>query len=383
MFNQELGNLRIDSVRTRMGTNLHESFIQLVRLGIGAEMASGYTLQDSIDWAEIKALAEKQGLSAIVLDGVEKLPDQQRPPRVFLLKWIGEVLQDESNTSVQQKNAGDMALLFHGSHIRTYVLKGAVVAECYPKPEHRASVDMDCYLLGYKVQGTRFKIEDVWEKGNKLIEEQGYEVKRDFYKNSTFYLPGLTVENHKYFTPFRGNKKLSHLEVMLQGMMKEDKDEDKFEGVWLYRPPVMVTALFLIEHAYSHFLHEGLTWRHVLDWMMFSKKHKKEIDWYSLDAMIDEFGFRKFYDSYYRLGQYLLGEMNEESLRNQDKRMLGDIWNELDLHETVKGIKGKLALVGNTLRARWKYHYFSEDSMTKALWIQVKGVLFDKNPQLN
>jgi len=38
-----------------------------------------------------------------------------------------------------------------------------------------------------------------------------------------------------------------------------------FEGTWLYRPPVVVSALFLIEHAYSHFLHEGLTWRHVLD----------------------------------------------------------------------------------------------------------------------
>ena len=45
----------------------------------------------------------------------------------------------------------------------------------------------------------------------------------------------------------------------------------------------MVTALFLIEHAYSHFLHEGLIWRHVLDWMMFSGKHKDEIDWVELN----------------------------------------------------------------------------------------------------
>lgn len=67
----------------------------------------------------------------------------------------------------------------------------------------------------------------------------------------------------------------------------------------------------------------------------------------------------------------------------QDVQMREDVWAELDVHETIKGVKGKLALVGNTCRARWKYKYFSEDSMLKALWTQVKGVLFEKNPQLN
>ena len=145
----------------------------------------------------------------------------------------------------------------------------------------------------------------------------------------------------------------------------------------------MVTAMFLIEHAYSHFLHEGLTWRLVLDWMMFSKKHKKDIDWYVLDAYIDEFGFRKFYDSYHHLGKYLLGELKEKDLSKVDKRMLADVWSDLDIHETVKGVQGKWALVGNTWRARWKYHYFTDISMLQALWIQVKGFLFIKEPKLD
>jgi hypothetical protein len=117
---------------------------------------------------------------------------------------------------------------------------------------------------------------------------------------------------------------------------------------------------------------------------MFSRKHKDEIDWTILGAKIDEFGFRKFYDSYYRLGLFLIGEVQGfKSLTVQDRMMLEDVWAELDVHDTVRGIKGKLALAGNTWRARWKYRYFSEDSMLKALWIQVKGFLFEKNPQLN
>ena len=63
--------------------------------------------------------------------------------------------------------------------------------------------------------------------------------------------------------------------------------------------------------------------------------------------------------------------------------MLEDIWAPLDLHETVTGVKGKLALAGNTWRARWKYRHFTEMNWMQALWIQVKGVLFEKDPRLD
>lgn len=353
---------------------MREAFLSLVRLGIGQTIV---TMPNVEDWDALKALAEQQGLSAVVLDGIECLPIAQRPPQELLLEWIGETLQDESIYETQQKEAVRMAGLFKNNGIRTYVLKGTVVAECYPKPSHRPSVDMDCYLLPEKSDF------DAWNLGNDLIKTQGFEVAFDYYKNSTFYLGDLTVENHQYFTPFRGNERLAALEKWLQGQFKNGLSGSRIEETELWRPPVMVTALFLIEHAYSHFLHEGLTWRMILDWMLFGRKHKDEIDFTLLDEKIDEFGFRKFYESYSRLGQYLIGEFQTSRFMFQDKRMLEDVWAELDVHDTVRGIKGKLALVGNTWRARWKYKYFSEDSMSKALWIQVKGVLFEKNPKLN
>ena len=355
-------------------TENRKAFLALVRLGLGVQEDVSCKFKD---WQLLQDIAAHQGLLGVVVDGIEKLPDSSRPPKDLLLQWIGLVMQDETRYTIQQKAAAEMALLFHDNYIRTYVLKGAVVAECYPKPEHRVSSDMDCFLLPDK---SGF---DAWAFGNDLIKAKGFETDTDFYKNSAFYLPGLTVENHRYLTPFRGNKVLKRLEVLLQGLLRDDKGEDRFVDTWLYRPPVMVSALFLIEHAYSHFLHEGLTWRHVLDWMLFSRKHKEDIDWVTLDAMIDEFGFRRFYNSYYHLGLYLIGGATEKDLTTLDKRMLDDVWAELDLHETLHGVKGKLALTGNTLRARWKYHYFSEISMPYALWIQVKGFLLERHPKLS
>ncbi|MBO6254538.1 MAG: nucleotidyltransferase family protein, partial [Bacteroidaceae bacterium] len=272
-----------------------------------------------MNWVQLKALADGQGLSAVVLDGLDKLNDTSFLQELKL-EWIGEVLQMEATYKLHQEVATDMANLFHRNAIRTYVLKGRVISECYPKPNHRVSVDMDCYLL--PAQGEF----DAWRLGNDLIKSKGFLVSTGFYKDSAFNLPGLKVENHKYLTPFRGNERLASLEKLLQAMMQADNGEDIIEGTWLYRPPIMVSTLFLIEHAYSHFLHEGLTWRMVLDWVLFSKKHKSEINWNDFEVYVDEFGFRKFYDSFVRLGKLLLGEISEDELTKKDKRMIADVW---------------------------------------------------------
>lgn len=353
--------------------NNQEALLALVRAGIGG---TNVVLHDSVDWPTIQTLAERQGLSAVVLDGVEVSHIESVPLRQKL-EWIGTVVQNEAIQKEQQQTTEQIAEFFHQNGIRSYVLKGAVVAECYPKPLHRWSADFDCFLLAENSET------DVWELGNQLIEKAGFQVDRNFYKNSTFHLPNLTVENHCFMVPFRGNERLKRLEVMLQGILKSDKEDDRFGDTWLYRPPVMVTALFLIEHAYSHFLHDGLNWRYVLDWVMFSRKHKEDINWPVFDALVDEFGFRKFYDSYFKLGKYLLGELVEGELSDLDKKMLADIWAEKKKHKSDSGLKGKMGLAANTWNARWKYRYFSPISMQHALWIQVKGYLFEKNPKLS
>ena len=164
--------------------------------------------------------------------------------------------------------------------------------------------------------------------------------------------------------------------MILKGPLTE------FEDTGLLMPPVLASALFLTEHAYSHFLHEGLNLRHILDWALFKRKHESDVNWTEFEKYVDEFGFRRFYDAYSHVGDYVLGERVFSSLTAPERRMMDSVWAGLDLHEDVKSFVGKLELVGNTLRAGWKYREFAPISMTKALWIQVKGFLFEKNPAI-
>lgn len=185
----------------------NQAFLRLVRLGIGL---SAEPLREPVDWNTMEALATKQGLLGVVLDGINCHTDSTDNTDTISykkkLEWLGKVMLEEERYALQKKASVEMASLFASNGIRTYVLKGMVVSECYPKPQHRVSSDVDCFLLPDEGD------DDVWEKGNQLMEDAGYKVGRGFYKNSSFTLPGLTVENHRFMVPFRGNHRLRRLE---------------------------------------------------------------------------------------------------------------------------------------------------------------------------
>ena len=343
---------------------------------------TGFTVPDSVDWTMLIEEAGRQNVSVIASDGLQKLYDAgiysvsgSKEERRIKAQWFAKTMQYEQRYADQMAAARKMGEWFTSAGIQTVVLKGFTVSECYPIPSHRYSSDLDCFLI------KDWEHLEAYELGNQEIENHGLEVDRTYYKNSSFNLPGLHVENHKFCTPFRGNDTLWRFERLLQEMILRGPLTE-FGDTGLLMPPVLASALFLTEHAYSHFLHEGLNLRHILDWALFRRKHGYDMDWGAFEKYVDEFGFRRFYDAYSHLCDCLLGLCKYSSLKASERRMMDSVWAGLDLHKSVRGFLGKLRLVGNTLRAQWKYREFAPISMVKALWIQTKGVLFEKNPTI-
>lgn len=342
----------------------------------------GTELPESIDWLKLIDEADRQGVSVLASDGLQRLYDaglyvahDEKEVRRLKARWFGKTMKYEHRYAGQIAAARTMEEWLASTGIQMVVLKGFTVSECYPVPAHRYSADLDCFLIknGEHLQA--------YELGNRVMEEHGLDVNRGYYKNSSFGLPGLHVENHKFCTPFRGNETLSQFEKLLQGLILAGPLSPLAE-TGLLTPPPLASALFLTEHSYSHFLHEGLSLRHILDWALFRHKHSSDVDWTAFDRFVDEFGFRRFYEAYCHLGEFVLGEREESTLTPPERKMMDSVWAGLDLHESVRGFIGKMRLAGNTLRAGWKYREFAPISMSKALAIQVKGFFFERNPVL-
>ena len=118
-----------------LSPELKESFLSIIRLGIGH---NAWLPPIEIDWPAIKALAERHGLSAVLIDGVDKLPENQRPPKKLLLQWIGEVLQNyEQRYELYRRAIAEMAGWHNAHGFKMMILKGYACAMNWPKPEHR------------------------------------------------------------------------------------------------------------------------------------------------------------------------------------------------------------------------------------------------------
>lgn len=349
--------------------------LNLLRSAVLGE--TDFSVPEALDWACLIDEADRQGVSVIASDGLQRLYDQgqyrahdERDLRRLKAQWFAKTMKFEQRYANQLASAKKMGDWLSVEGIHTIVLKGAVVSECYPIPSHRYSADMDIFLVK---DGEHL---NAYELGNKVMEAHGLAVDRSYYKNSSFDILGLHVENHKFCSPFRGNSTLRNLERLLQQLL--------LEGLWaplgvtgLLEPPPLFSALFLMEHAYSHFLHEGLTLKHVLDWALFRRKHDEDIDWDAYRRYCEDYGLWRFAEALENVCGYVLYDQPLV-----ETRIMDDIWKGLSLHSGKKGLALRLSIARNTLIAGWKYRTYSNLSMMKALWIQVKGFLFDKNPQL-
>lgn len=271
-----------------------EDILSLIRLGIGTgtdtELVLGssgstsspysYKIQGSIDWSALKDFAGKQGLSSIVLDGIERLPDQQRPSKVLLLEWIGETLQGYEYRYEQYCKAIAELAGFYNSHgFKMMVLKGYACSLDWSKPEHRPCGDIDIWLFGKQKEADKVL---AYEKGLKV--DDGHE------HHTVFYWHDFIVENHYDFIDTHHRKSSPQLETIFKKLGQDDSHFVEVYGEKVFLPSPNLHALFLLRHAMQHFVGAELTLRQLLDWAFFVEKHGEEVDWAWLIGVLEDFG---------------------------------------------------------------------------------------------
>lgn len=265
------------SRNTSVDKNLRESFLSLIRLGIGHPVAYTVVMPN---WTALQALAIRQGLAAILLDGIGQLAEEQRPPKELLLQWIGDTLQSyEYRYELYRRAIAEMASWYNSHGFKMMVLKGYACSLDWLKPEHRPCGDIDIWLFGKQ------------KEADALLEnEKNIKIDNSHHHHTIFNWRDFTVENHYDFIEIHYRKSSAELEVILKEKGQDDNSFTALYGEKVYVPSPNLHALFLTRHAIEHFASEVITLRQVLDWAFFVKAHGKDVDWEWLLRVLERFG---------------------------------------------------------------------------------------------
>ena len=344
-----------------MAPDIKRSFISLVKLGIGH---SADALSQSFDWDELKVLAEQQGLSAVVLDGIEELPVHQRPPKVFLLEWIGETLQGyEYRYELYCRAIAEMAAFYNSCGYKMMVLKGYACGMDWPKPEHRPCGDIDIWQFGQQK-----------EADSALAKEKGVEIDASHHHHTVFYWGEFMVENHYDFINVHHHKSNAKVEKVLKELAQDDSHSIEVYGEKVYLPSANLHALFLLKHTMMHFAAEGITLRQLLDWGFFMEKRHQEIDWPWFSEKLEQFGMTTMFNVFNAICVEDLGF--NASVFHQVQfdpfvkdRVLKEILSPEFGVELPKGLFSRLVFKFRRWKgSAWKHELCYKDSLWSAFW---------------
>lgn len=266
-------------------TETEKNFLSLVRLGIGKEATTTSSF-DCPDWIAIEALAEEQGLSAIVIDGLEKAPGGIRPPKEVLLQWIGTVIHAyEQRYELYRRAIAEMAGFYHAHGVKMMVLKGFACGLDWPRPEHRPCGDIDIWQFGcYR------------EADALLASEKGISVDTSHHHHTVFHWRGFMVENHYDFINVHHHKSHREMECIFKELGQDDSYSVAVNSEPVYLPSPNLHALFLLKHLMMHFASGKISMRQLLDWAFFAEKHGADVDWSMVLPVLDRFGMKDLFD---------------------------------------------------------------------------------------
>lgn len=359
-----------------------ELLFALLRAGLHPDRREEVVWREQPDWQAVYRLATEQGVSAIAWDGVQRLqaegqiPSSWEVPRGVKLQWVMQVEKIEKRAAVQLQCASELADHFAKHGVRTVVLKGLALAKFYPRPNHRECGDLDCFLNGD------------YELGNRLAEELGATVERDYYKHSHIRYKQLMVENHQFCTAIRGLKERKLFEQELQKLIAAPSNIH-VGTTSLEIPSADFNALFVTAHGMSHFLSEGLKLRHLCDWMVLLRHEGSSIDRTRFYQLTNMMSYTCFAETLTALAVQYLG-LNPEGLpvgmdnRHAERVMTDMLWDDSSIYSRGKTrLISRAMLIINRLKSNWKYRLIYRRSMLLDLCIMSFSYLFERRPKLS
>ena len=265
-------------------------FLQIAK----AAVSGGDLPVDSVDWQAMFTLAGQQKLLPILFEAVRKSPAADENAALFTVvkqQVIGQVLSQ----TVRAVEFSDLYRKLRAAGLHPIVVKGALCSRLYPLKDHRISADDDIHIPDGEFL---------------MCHEQ-------------LLAAGLTTETAPDELPTADEvsytKKDSPLYIELHRHLfdsSEDAHDDlnrffaDFQPVeidgFLAMPP-HEHLLYLILHAYKHFVGCGIGLRQFCDIGLWAQAYHGQIDWQRLHAQCERVHAATFARAAFRIARDGLG----------------------------------------------------------------------------
>lgn len=251
-------------------TNMTLATTETQFLHIAKAAISGSDLPaEKVDWPAIFTLANQQKLLPILFETVRKMPAAEENVALFAVtkqQVIGQVL----NQTVRSAEFSDLYHKLRSAGLHPIVVKGQLCSRLYPQTDHRISADDDLLIPDGEFMACHEQLLANGLTTDTPVDELATTDEVSYTKNgSPLY---IELHRHLFDSAEDAHDELNHFFT--------DINPVEMDG-FLAMPP-HEHLLYLILHAYKHFVRSGIGLRQFCDIGLWARAYHVEIDWQRL-----------------------------------------------------------------------------------------------------
>lgn len=244
-----------------LGMGKNDIFFALIRLGLHIEERISLPVMNDGLWAEIFFMAQKQALVGVMMEAMNRLPEEvNRPNEEQRIKLMKMALKAEKINMAADMEAVRWTEFFGNRGYKSMLLKGQGLAMLYPNPRMRMPGDTDLWVMG--------------DSGciRKLCRDELGAREFTYHHIGVKGKNGMELEVHttpSWMYSFPKNRRLQRLFAQWAGSGMEIE----LSGAGrVYVPSDEMNRVFLLVHMFRHVFSEGIGLRQMADYAMLLKK---------------------------------------------------------------------------------------------------------------
>ena len=259
-----------------------------------AAISGGDLPAEKVDWPAIFTLANQQKLLPILFEAVRKMPAAEENAVLFAVtkqQVIGQVL----NQTVRSAEFADLYRKLRAAGLYPIVVKGQLCSRLYPLKDHRISADDDLYISDAEFMACHEQLLANGLTTDTPADELPTADEVSYTKDgSPLY---IELHRHLFDSAEDAHDELNHFFADLNPV-----ETDSF----LAMPP-HEHLLYLILHAYKHFVRSGIGLRQFCDIGLWAREYHTEIDWQRLREQCESVHAATFAAAAFRIARDYLG----------------------------------------------------------------------------